>query len=109
MLKVLLLSLSRQYTVDGQYIPSLFIEPEVRHDKTSYILIEKCKNAKVQVHHERVGGGGGLAVVWQTIHYMYSCQHWFQSFVLYQLKNERWRQSCSSTTKQKERKERILS
>ena len=38
MLKVLLLSLSRQYTVDGQYIPSLFIEPEVRHDKTSYIL-----------------------------------------------------------------------
>ena len=36
MLKVLLLSLSRQYTVDGQYIPSLFIEPEVRHDKTSY-------------------------------------------------------------------------
>ena len=32
----LLLSLSRQYTVDGQYIPSLFIEPEVRHDKTSY-------------------------------------------------------------------------
>ena len=37
MLKVLLLSLSRQYTVDGQYIPSLFIEPEVRHDKTSYI------------------------------------------------------------------------
>ena len=40
MLKVLLLSLSRQYTVDGQYIPSLFIEPEVRHDKTSYILWE---------------------------------------------------------------------
>ena len=38
MLKVLLLSLSRQYTVDGQYIPSLFIEPEVRHDKTSYIM-----------------------------------------------------------------------
>ena len=38
MLKVLLLSLSRQYTVDGQYIPSLFIEPEVRHDKTSYFL-----------------------------------------------------------------------
>ena len=37
MLKILLLSLSRQYTVDGQYIPSLFIEPEVRHDKTSYI------------------------------------------------------------------------
>ena len=37
MLKVLLLSLSRQYTVDSQYIPSLFIEPEVRHDKTSYI------------------------------------------------------------------------
>ena len=36
MLKVLLLSLSSQYTVDGQYIPSLFIEPEVRHDKTSY-------------------------------------------------------------------------
>ena len=36
MLKILLLSLSRQYTVDGQYIPSLFIEPEVRHDKTSY-------------------------------------------------------------------------
>ena len=38
MLKVLLLSLSRQYTVDGQYIPSLFIEPEVRHDKTSYCV-----------------------------------------------------------------------
>ena len=38
MLKALLLSLSRQYTVDGQYIPSLFIEPEVRHDKTSYNL-----------------------------------------------------------------------
>ena len=38
MLKILLLSLSRQYTVDGQYIPSLFIEPEVRHDKTSYSL-----------------------------------------------------------------------
>ena len=38
MLKVLLLSLSRQYTVDGQYIPSLFIEPEVRHDKTSYTV-----------------------------------------------------------------------
>ena len=37
MLKILLLSLSRQYTVDGQYIPSLFIEPEVRHDKTSYL------------------------------------------------------------------------
>ena len=36
MLKILLLSLSRQYTVDGQCIPSLFIEPEVRHDKTSY-------------------------------------------------------------------------
>ena len=36
MMKILLLSLSRQYTVDGQYIPSLFIEPEVRHDKTSY-------------------------------------------------------------------------
>ena len=36
MLKILLLSLSTQYTVDGQYIPSLFIEPEVRHDKTSY-------------------------------------------------------------------------
>ena len=35
-MKSLLLSLSRQYTVDGQYIPSLFIEPEVRHDKTSY-------------------------------------------------------------------------
>ena len=28
--------LSTQNTVDGQYIPSLFIEPEVRHDKTSY-------------------------------------------------------------------------
>ena len=39
MLKVLLLSLSRQYTVDGQYIPSLFIEPEVRHDKTSYHVV----------------------------------------------------------------------
>ena len=38
MLKILLLSLSRQHTVDGQYIPSLFIEPEVRHDKTSYIV-----------------------------------------------------------------------
>ena len=37
MLKMLPLSLSRQYTVDGQFIPSLFIEPEVRHDKTSYI------------------------------------------------------------------------
>ena len=37
MLKMLPLSLSRQYTVDGQYIPSLFIEPEVRHDKTSYL------------------------------------------------------------------------
>ena len=36
MLKILLLSLSKQYTVDGQYIPSLFIEPEVRHNKTSY-------------------------------------------------------------------------
>ena len=36
MLKVLLLSPSRQYTVDGQYIPSLFIEPEVRHDKAYY-------------------------------------------------------------------------
>ena len=36
MLKILLLSLSTQYTVDGQYIPSLFIEPEVRQDKTSY-------------------------------------------------------------------------
>ena len=36
MSKLLLLSLSTQYTVDGQYIPSLFIEPEVRHDKTSY-------------------------------------------------------------------------
>ena len=48
MLKVLLLSLSRQYTVDGQYIPSLFIEPEVRHDKTSYeearyILLNKLR------------------------------------------------------------------
>ena len=41
MLKILLLSLSRQYTIDGQYIPSLFIEPEVRHDKTSYILSEE--------------------------------------------------------------------
>ena len=40
MLKMLPLSLSRQYTVDGQYIPSLFIEPEVRHDKTSYKLSE---------------------------------------------------------------------
>ena len=40
MLKILLLSLSRQYTVDGQYIPSLFIEPEVRHDKTSYTSLE---------------------------------------------------------------------
>ena len=38
MLKILLLSLSGQYTVDGQYIPSLFIEPEVRHDKTSYVV-----------------------------------------------------------------------
>ena len=37
MLKILLLSLSRQYTVDGQFIPSLFIEPEVRHNKTSYM------------------------------------------------------------------------
>ena len=37
MLNILLLSLSRHYTVDGQYIPSLFIEPEVRHDKTSYM------------------------------------------------------------------------
>ena len=35
MLNILLLSLSTQYTVDGQYIPSLFIEPEVRHNKTS--------------------------------------------------------------------------
>ena len=39
MLKILLLSLSTQYTVDGQYIPSLFIEPEVRHDKTSYVIV----------------------------------------------------------------------
>ena len=39
MFKILLLSLSTQYTVDGQYIPSLFIEPEVRHDKTSYISV----------------------------------------------------------------------
>ena len=44
MLKILLLSLSRQYTVDGQYIPSLFIEPEVRHDKTSYINISVVGN-----------------------------------------------------------------
>ena len=46
MLKILLLSLSRQYTVYGQYIPSLFIEPEVRHDKTSYkmssVLYNTC-------------------------------------------------------------------
>ena len=50
MLKVLLLSLSRQYTVDGQYIPSLFIEPEVRHDKTSYFLPSVFWGG---------GGGGG--------------------------------------------------
>ena len=31
-----MLSLSRQYTLDGQYIPNLFIAPEVRHDKSSY-------------------------------------------------------------------------
>ena len=36
--EILLLSLSTQFTVDGQYIPSLFIELEVRHDKTSYML-----------------------------------------------------------------------
>ena len=40
MLKILLLSISTPYTVDGQYIPSLFIEPEVRHDKTSYNVLE---------------------------------------------------------------------
>ena len=39
MLNILLLSLSRHYTVDGQYIPSLFIEPEVRHNKTSYLIV----------------------------------------------------------------------
>ena len=38
MLKILLLSLSTQYTVDGHYIPSLFIEPEVCHNKTSYCI-----------------------------------------------------------------------
>ena len=43
MLKILLLSLSRQYTVDGQYIPRLFIEPEVRHDKTSYTCYSNHK------------------------------------------------------------------
>ena len=42
----LLLSLSRQYTVDGQYIPSLFIEPEVRHDKTSYTLQKQLMSTK---------------------------------------------------------------
>ena len=26
--------------VDGQYIPNLFIAPEVRHDKTSYTVVE---------------------------------------------------------------------
>ena len=26
--------------VDGQYIPNLFIAPEVRHDKTSYICLK---------------------------------------------------------------------
>ena len=47
MLKVLLLSLSRQYTVDGQYIPSLFIEPEVRHDKTSYKVMLSRKRVNL--------------------------------------------------------------
>ena len=42
MFKILLLSLSTQYTVDGQYIPSLFIEPKVRHDKTSYTQLRTC-------------------------------------------------------------------
>ena len=54
MLKILLLSLSRQYTVDGQYIPSLFIEPDVRHDKPSY------KGFKLSSHVESLMYSGIL-------------------------------------------------
>ena len=49
MLKILLLPLSTQYTVDGQYIPSLFIEPEVRHDKTSYMKGGINKQNKMKI------------------------------------------------------------
>ena len=50
MLKVLLFSLSRQYTVDGQYIQILFIEPEVRHDKTSYMLKTVVEENRIYSH-----------------------------------------------------------
>ena len=39
-------------TVDGQYIPNLFIEPEVCHDKSSYWLKRVLKAVALPVLHQ---------------------------------------------------------
>ena len=49
-MKILLLSLSRQYTLDGQYIPNLFIAPEMRHNKSSYTWNRKNAKSIETVH-----------------------------------------------------------
>ena len=66
MLKILLLSLSRQYTVDGQYIPSLFIEPEVRHDKTSYTLFFSLKKKNKINKHRIPSDSLSVRFSWRT-------------------------------------------